>query len=185
VRALPLLALACACATPRPAPRGPGVESLAIRPAGSYIRFSAARVGARHIGELRRFTGAVELVDGGLLGSRIIVDIDMRSLEADVPALAAHLRSPDFFDVERYPNAVFASTLVTADHARGTLELRGRRRAIQFPVVTEIREREIVASGRFLLDRRAFGIDHPGIPWDRADDMVAVEFRVEAARTAP
>jgi polyisoprenoid-binding protein YceI len=41
-----------------------------------------------------------------------------------------HLKSPDFFDVERYPEATFNGTLVTPDRVEGELTLKGVTRPI-------------------------------------------------------
>jgi polyisoprenoid-binding protein YceI len=41
-----------------------------------------------------------------------------------------HLKSPDFFDVERYPQATFSGTLVAPDRVEGELTLKGVTRPI-------------------------------------------------------
>jgi polyisoprenoid-binding protein YceI len=41
-----------------------------------------------------------------------------------------HLKSPDFFDVERYPEATFSGTLVAPDRVEGELTLKGVTRPI-------------------------------------------------------
>jgi polyisoprenoid-binding protein YceI len=173
--------LACAPVQRPVADVGPD-HPLVVDSLHSYIRFGAHRSGARHLGEVRRFSGAITLEREGLAGSRIVVDLDMRSVATDVPALTTHLRSADFFDVERHPNAVFASTTIAPGRAEGTLELRGRRQVLQFPVDIELRDDRVTASGSFVLDRRAFGIVHPGLPWDPASPEVAISFHIEAAR---
>lgn len=46
--------------------------------------------------------------------SRVEVEISAASLSSGNDDRDAHLRSPDFFDVERYPTITFTSTAVTA-----------------------------------------------------------------------
>ena len=69
----------------------------------------------RHFGLTRirgRFTnvaGEVNIADG-ISESWVRVEIDMASLNSGDEARDAHLKSSDFFDVERFPTAFFRST---------------------------------------------------------------------------
>jgi len=51
-------------------------------------------------------------------------NVKAASVEVKEPHLASHLKSPDFFDVERYPEITFHSTDVTVSDD-GTLEIDG------------------------------------------------------------
>lgn len=46
--------------------------------------------------------------------SRVEVTLPLAGLDAQVPDLTEHLRSPDFFDAAQFPNATFKSTSVKA-----------------------------------------------------------------------
>ena len=63
-------------------------------------------------GQFRKVTGRVWLDEGQLTRSRIEVEIDATSLETGEPKRDAHLRSADFFDVEKYPKLNFRSTRI-------------------------------------------------------------------------
>jgi polyisoprenoid-binding protein YceI len=70
------------------------------------------------------------------------VTIDAASIDADVADRDAHLRSPDFFDVARYPTITFRSTGVTptgtgATRVEGELTLRGQSRPVTFSATVE------------------------------------------------
>lgn len=55
-------------------------------------------------------------------GVRLAGVVDAASLKVRDENLAGHLRSPEFFDVERYPQIRFESTLVSRDGDQVTLE---------------------------------------------------------------
>ena len=63
-------------------------------------------------GQFRKVTGRVWLDEGQLTRSRIDVEIDSASLETGEPKRDAHLRSGDFFDVEKFPKLTFQSTRI-------------------------------------------------------------------------
>ncbi len=72
--------------------------------------------------------------------SSVEVVLPMSGLDAFVPKLTEHLRSPDFFDAEKYPQASFRSTSVKALgegrlEVAGTLDLHG----VQKPVVLDVK----------------------------------------------
>lgn len=66
----------------------------------------------------------VTLDDTGLRGT-----VDVASIDVSEPNLNGHLLSPDFFDVERYPQLDFRSTAIRADgdtlDIDGELTIRG------------------------------------------------------------
>lgn len=72
--------------------------------------------------------------------SSVEVVLPMSGLDAFVPKLTEHLRSADFFDAEKYPQARFRSTSVKAMgegrlEVAGTLDLHG----VQKPVVLDVK----------------------------------------------
>ncbi len=117
----------------------PAVGAWKIDPAHTEVGF----VG-RHFG-ISRIRGRFVGVDGGvtvadeLSRSHVEVVIDMASVSSGDTSRDDHLRSPDFFDVERHPTATYRSTALEVDGARGTmrgdLTLKGITRPIGLTVV--------------------------------------------------
>jgi polyisoprenoid-binding protein YceI len=60
-------------------------------------------------GEFDKVSGTVTIDDANPAASSINVTIDVASISTREPQRDAHLKSPDFFDVEKYPALTFVS----------------------------------------------------------------------------
>jgi polyisoprenoid-binding protein YceI len=72
--------------------------------------------------------------------SRVDVKIDVASIDTGIPKLDEHLKSDEFFDVNKYPTATFVSTKVQTTGKKsaklfGTLTLHG----VSKPVVLDVK----------------------------------------------
>ena len=86
-------------------------------------------------GDFERVHGAVRYAAGRPLATEIDVDIDVASIRTRDPQRDAHLKSADFFDVERHPSITFRSKHVVARpdggvDAIGQLTIRGTSRDV-------------------------------------------------------
>ncbi len=95
------------------------------------------------------------------------VDVDIGSLQ--LGPVTAQAMGPDFFDRERFPDAVFDATILRAADgyvADGRLQLRGQTRPVTLPFALSLKQSGAEMLGRLELDRRDFGIgatlDDPG-----------------------
>src|ERR1700754_3467958 len=86
----------------------------AIDPVHSSIEFSVRHLMVSKVrGHFNTFSGAIVIADDGTpsVTAEIAVDsVDTRNEQRD-----AHVKSADFFDVEKYPTATFTSTGVRAN----------------------------------------------------------------------
>ena len=79
---------------------------------------AAANFSVKHMmvsnvnGSLGDVTGKVELDDKDVTKSKVEVTIDVKGLNTKQSKRDDHLRSPDFFDVEKFPTATFKSTKI-------------------------------------------------------------------------
>lgn len=101
-----------------------------VRPATGTWTIDPGHAGVgfvgRHFGLTKirgRFVGVEGTVTIGdrVEESSVEVEIEMASVDSGDVARDDHLRSSDFFDVERYPTATFRSTGVTIDGAQATM----------------------------------------------------------------
>jgi polyisoprenoid-binding protein YceI len=75
-------------------------------------------------GTFAKWTGELALDDADMTKSRVDVTIDAASIFTDEAKRDAHLRSADFFEVEKYPHLTFKSTKVEKTDA-DTLAVTG------------------------------------------------------------
>jgi polyisoprenoid-binding protein YceI len=64
-------------------------------------------------GEFKKFSGKALLDDKDLTKSSVEFSIDAASINTDNADRDKHLRSPDFFDAEKFPKLTFQSTKIT------------------------------------------------------------------------
>lgn len=63
-------------------------------------------------GEFRNFNGTLEIDDKDVTRSKVAVNIETPSITTGVTKRDDHLKSPDFFDVAKYPAMTFVSKRV-------------------------------------------------------------------------
>lgn len=91
----------------------------------------------------------------------------MTSIDTQNTKRDDHLKSPDFFDIEKYPKITFASTSVKAKGAqlsvKGNLSMHGKTKSVTVPFkVARGKNRAGVDTttykGKLTIDRNEFGI---------------------------
>ena len=86
-----------------------------IDPAHTTVGFSARHMGLSTVrGRFNKFEGSLELDPKDISSARGRVEVDLASVETGNKDRDAHLRSPDFFDVERFPKMVFVPKSVSS-----------------------------------------------------------------------
>ncbi|HSU98269.1 MAG TPA: YceI family protein [Gemmatimonadaceae bacterium] len=152
---------------------GSAVERLAgtwkIDPAHSGIEFVVTHLMISKVrGRFTDIAGTV-VTDGTPEGSRVEAEIGAASITTNDVGRDTHLRSADFFDVEKFPKIRFVSTAVKADGSdefvvTGDLTIRGVTRSIDMKVTSEGSTRDPWGndragfSGSARIDRRDFGL---------------------------
>ncbi|HAD03470.1 MAG: protein yceI precursor [Desulfuromonadales bacterium GWD2_61_12] len=102
-----------------------GAATYTIDPEHTSIQFKVRHMMATNVvGAFQKFDGTVELDDKDISKSKVAITIDTASLNSYVAKRDEHLRSPDFFDVAKYPTMTFVSQNVVADGA-GKLKITG------------------------------------------------------------
>ena len=132
-----------------------------LSPQNTKIQFICAHVGARpdpRKGSFAKFTGKAQ-VEGSSLKS-LSVEIDTASIGTEFEKLTNHLKSPDFFEVRKYPTAKFESTKIDASTVTGKLTLHGVTKDITFPATIEVTDSGLKLNAEFTLDRSEFGMTY-------------------------
>jgi polyisoprenoid-binding protein YceI len=171
-------------------PAAGGGVAYRFSPADSKVSFVGAKITRKHDGSFGKFSGTVQVRDGDAAKSNVVVEIDMSTVSVDADKLTAHLRTPDFFDVAKYPTARFTSTAVRAGGENGAihtvsgnLELHGVTKAISFPATIRLTADQVDADAEFAINRKDFGIVYPGMPDDLIKDEVLIKLQVHAKKS--
>lgn len=90
-------------------------------------------------GDFSKFTGVVDIDNKDLSKSKVSVNIDTASINTGVIKRDDHLKSPDFFDVSKYPTMTFVSSKV-AQAGKDRLKVSGllTLHGITKPVVLDV-----------------------------------------------
>lgn len=111
-----------------------------IDPDHSNIGFKVRHLMVSNVkGSFEKHSGTIELDDRDITKSKVEVSIDTRSINTSVKKRDEHLRSPDFFDVDKYPVMTFVSKKVAKvgkDRLKvtGNLTLHGVTREVVLDV---------------------------------------------------
>lgn len=102
-------------------------EKFELDPSHTRIAFSVTHLGVTAVrGSFGRFSGAFEADRARLAGASGEVVIEAASVTTGEEQRDAHLRSADFFEVDRFPNVTFRLTGITPlVAAEGTYEVGG------------------------------------------------------------
>ena len=142
-----------------------------IDPAHTSVEFAVTPLMISKVrGRFSDISGTV-VTDGTPEGSRIEVEIGAASIDTHEPTRDNHLRSADFFDVEKFPKIRFVSTSIKsrgADEFRvtGDLTIRDVTRPVDMDVTSEGAGRDPWGNDRagfsatLKIDRRDFGLTY-------------------------
>ena len=143
------------------------VGTWAIDPVHSSIGFSVRHLMVSKVrGVFDTFSGAIVVAEDGT--AAVNAEIEVRSVNTGNDQRDAHLRSADFFDVENYPTATFASTGVRDDNGYvldGEFTLKGVTKPISLTlefsgVSAGMGQGEVAGfEASVVINRKDFGID--------------------------
>ncbi|MCJ8211291.1 YceI family protein [Mucilaginibacter sp. RS28] len=145
-------------------------ETYKVNSAKSNIDWSGKKVLGSHNGSIKIASGAV-VTNGNVPVSGNFV-IDMRSMSnKDLDAenggkLLGHLKSDDFFGVEKYPTAQFVATQITPAgngvvNVTGNLTIKGITNQVSFPANYTISGNTLTATAKEVkVDRTKYNIKY-------------------------
>src|SRR5258705_8581514 len=87
-------------------------ESYKFDPSGSTIGFSVHQFLGTTLGKFTSFSGRIEVDRERPENSSVTAQIDVRSIDTRIKKRDDHLRSAEFFDVEKFPRMTFRSRSV-------------------------------------------------------------------------
>jgi len=167
--------------------------------AHSGINFSVRHMVVSKVrGRFAKYTGTLRVDDTDLTRSTIEVKIDAASIDTGVADRDTHLRSPEFFDAEKFPELTFRSKhieRVDDDHLRivGELTIRDVKHVVALDAEYGGRGKDPWGNERMgfvaktSIDRKDFGLT-----WNQVleaggvlvGDRIDIELDVQAVRAS-
>lgn len=110
----------------------------------SVVEWTGKKIGGSHNGEVKIKSVSLDLKNGDIVGGKVIMDMttitdtDLKD-EGYNQKLVGHLKSDDFFGVEKYPTATFEVTKSTKfvngkASVTGNLTIKGKTEKVSFEV---------------------------------------------------
>ena len=154
----------------------------------SKIEFVASKVTGSHNGSFKEFSGEIDYA-GQPEKSQVKVTIDMNSVATDADGLTQHLKTPDFFDVAKFPQATFTSTDIKpggekgASHTvTGNFQLHGVTKSISFPATISATADSVSVESTFAINRKDFGINFAGAADNAIRDNVVMTLHIKGEK---
>src|ERR1700752_3785757 len=93
-------------------------QKYLITPQNSKIEFIGSKVTGKQNGSFGDFLGQIDYA-GNPENNRVSITMKIESITTDAPDLTKHLKTADFFDVAKYPEATFVSTAIKPGGDKG------------------------------------------------------------------
>ena len=171
------------------------VDTYNVDTKKSSLEWYAEKLTGKHTGTILLSGGDIKNDHGNFKGS---FEIDMNSiLNKDMESeeyrtkLEKHLKSPDFFDVVKYPKANFLITSVIAikeakageaTHTiKGNLTIKDKTNEISFDAVITLQPDKISCVGTAIVDRSKFDVRYGSKTFfeDIGDKIIYDEFQLK------
>lgn len=189
------LGLAAAVALTIPA--SAQVETWQIDPNHSAAQFAVKHMGISTVrGAFSKISGTVQYDPADPTKTAIDVTIDTNSIDTRVEPRDKDLRSPNFFDVEKYPTITFKSKSAQAEgkgklKITGDLTIHGVTKEVVLavdgpngPIKDPRGNQHMGASATTQISRKDFGVN--GAPGGVADDVqITIDVEMVARAAAP
>ncbi|MBX3473775.1 MAG: YceI family protein [Planctomycetes bacterium] len=173
---------------------GLGKELKFSHASGGEIKFMSGKRTADHPGGFSEFAGKLVTTDDGKGVKQVELEIKMDSIwssdgtdgkDKTNVKLTGHLKSADFFNVEKYPTAKFVSTEIKeggsgATHTvTGNLTIMETTKSVTFPATIKVDGGKVTATApMFKINRNDWGITYKGMADNLIKDDVGIEFEI-------
>jgi len=161
-----------------------------INPQNSKVEFVGSKVTGSHNGSFQKFSGEIDYA-GSPEKSRVQITIDTSSIVANDPKLTEHLKTPDFFDVAKFPDAKFVSAEIRAGGDKGAshtvtgnLTMHGVTKSVTFPATIAVTADTASVDSDFSINRKDFGINYAGAADNLIRDDVVIKLTIRATKAS-
>ena len=154
----------------------------------SSLKWTGKKIGGEHHGTISLSNGEIKNENGKILGN---FEIDMTSISTtDLSGewkekLDGHLKSEDFFGVEKFPKAMVEITeavpLGNGYRAKANLTIKGKTHPVEFNADIKFEGNKISAEGEVIIDRSKYDVRYGSKSFfaNIGDKMIHDDFAVK------
>ncbi len=182
--------------------------------AASIVEWIGTKVSGYHSGTVELKSGELTVENGNVIAGKFVLDMPTiiatgpKKVKAEANAkLTGHLHSPDFFDVNKYPEATFVITSIKPFSGKvnesedplqeelseykvanpthtvsGNLTFKGIEKNIEFPAKITVSDTSVEAQAKFNIDRKQWDISFAGQPDDLIRDEIHLGIYLKALK---
>lgn len=167
-------------------------KTLNVDLAASSMEWEGSKVTGKHSGTITLKSGSVQVKGDELVSGNFVIDmnsITVTDLEGEMKdKLEGHLKTGDFFEVEKFAEGKFEITGVKAQEGEGTthvisgnLTLKDQSVGIEIPASVKIENGALTATTpQFTVDRTKFGITYTGMKDNLINNMMGIKLNITA-----
>lgn len=166
---------------------GTGLMAQKYKPVDekSQVKFSIKNIGISTGGDFKGLDGAIVFNPSNLGTSSFEVSIDAKTIDTDIDSRDKHLRSDDYFDVEKYPKITFKSDKITSSKkgeytATGKLTIKGTTQEVSIPFTTKESSDGITFEGNFSINRKDYKVGGNSVTLSDNVNITLVVFAVKS-----
>ncbi|MFD2201615.1 YceI family protein [Shivajiella indica] len=136
----------------------------------STVTWKASKVTGEHFGKVNISNADLDYQNGKIQGGSFIMDMTSITVEdiqdeASNKRLTDHLKSDDFFSVEKFNSSSLKITDAKTDNGKdyqitGDLTIKGIKNPVTFPATVEVINNKVVATAKITFDRTKYDIKY-------------------------
>jgi polyisoprenoid-binding protein YceI len=171
-------------------------SNLKVNTSKSELTWLGKKVTGEHTGKIALKEGTITLDGSKLTGGKFVANLnsitctDLTDKEYN-GKLIGHLKSDDFFSVEKHPTATFVVTKATPKSAgvydvTGDLTIKGITKPVTFPVTLKTTAAGAEATGTLVVDRSKYDIKYNSKSFfeNLGDKMINDDFSINVKLVA-
>ncbi len=170
-------------------------KKLEVDPSHSSLAFEATHLKVSKIpGRFTEFSGTIDLDEKDITKSKVDFEANISSITTAVAKRDDHLKTPDFFDAQKYPKATFQNAVLKKSGKgyvlTGDLTIRDVTKKVSFQVKNlgkaedpAMKTEKYIFSATGKINRKDFGVNYgpDAIVGDHVELLINLETMAAAA----